>query len=317
MSTASASPGSKVRAAVIGVGYLGAFHADKYASLPDVELVGVVDASAARAAEIAERCGTAVLPGADAVVGRVDCVSLAVPTSAHFALARDLLAAGIDVLVEKPMTQTVAEGRALVDLAERGGRILQVGHLERFNPAIRALADIVTQPRFIECHRLAPFIERGTDVDVILDLMIHDLDIILSLVRSEIAAIEAVGIPVLSERTDIANARLRFESGCIANITASRVTLKRERKLRLFQGDAYVSVDYSTKHIQIVRRTIEAGQPTIAVEERDLGEGDALFAEIESFVDSVRTRRPPLVDGRAALRALEVAHQIRDCLETA
>lgn len=306
-----------VRAAVVGVGYLGAFHAEKYASLDDVDLVGVIDANADRAAEIAQRCHTAVLPGIAALAGNVDCVSLAVPTSMHHRLARDLLDAGIDVLVEKPMTETVAEGRDLVALADRGKRILQVGHLERFNPAIRALADIVTKPRFIECHRLAPFIERGTDVDVILDLMIHDLDIILSLVRADVIAVEAVGIPVLSERTDIANARLRFANGCIANVTASRVTLKRERKLRLFQSDAYVSVDYSKKHIQIVRRGLEGGQPSIAVEERDLGEGDALFAEIESFVDSVRTRRPPLVDGRAALRALEVAHQIRDCLETA
>jgi len=305
----------RVRAAVVGVGYLGSFHAEKYASLDDVDLVGVLDADVGRAAVVAERCGTVVLSGFDALPGNVDCVSLAVPTPLHHRLGRELLAAGIDVLVEKPMTETVEEGRELIALADAGGRILQVGHLERFNPAIRALADIVTQPRFIECHRLAPFIERGTDVDVILDLMIHDLDIILSLVHSEIASVEAVGITVLSEHTDIANARLRFENGCIANITASRVTLKRERKLRLFQSDAYVSVDYSSKHIQIVRRRFEGNQPEIYVEERDLDAGDALYAEIESFVESVRTRRAPLVDGRAALRALEVAHQIRGCLE--
>lgn len=308
---------NRVRAAVVGVGYLGAFHAEKYASLEDVDLVGVIDAGAERAAEVAATCSTRVLPDLDSLRGAVDCVSLAVPTSLHHRLARQLLRDGIDVLVEKPMTETVEEGRELVELAARAGRILQVGHLERFNPAIRALAEIVTRPRFIECHRLAPFVERGTDVDVILDLMIHDLDIILSLVRGEVVAVEAVGIPVLSETTDIANARLRFDTGCIVNVTASRVTLKRERKLRLFQSDAYVSVDYSNKHVQVVRRRIVDGHPEFDVEERDIGAGDALFDEIEHFVDSVRTRRTPLVDGRAALRALELAHQIRACLETA
>ncbi len=307
-----------VRAAVVGVGYLGAFHAEKYASLPDVDLVAVVDAQPERAAAIAAKCGTQVWSDLEALAGAVDCVSLAVPTSLHHRLARRLLEMGLDVLVEKPMTETVEEGRELVELAERGGRILQVGHLERFNPAIRALADVVTRPRFIECHRLAPFVERGTDVDVILDLMIHDLDIILSLVRGEVVAVEAVGVPVLSENVDIANARLRFDTGCIANVTASRVTLKRERKLRLFQSDAYVAVDYSTKHVLVARKQMDAeGHPKIDVDERDLEAGDALFAEIEHFVDSVRTRHAPLVDGRAALRALELAHRIRACLESA
>jgi predicted dehydrogenase len=247
----------------------------------------------------------------------VDCVSLAVPTPLHFSLANDFLRHGIDVLVEKPMTVTVADGRALVETAEQHGCILQVGHLERFNPAIRALAGVVTRPRFIECHRLAPFVERGTDVDVILDLMIHDLDVILSLVGAEVQSVEAVGVPVLSETTDIANARLRFGNGCIANITASRVALKRERKIRLFQADTYVSVDYGEKHVRICRRLAGEGGPTIAVEEHALGEGDALFDEIEHFIHAVRTRQPPLVDGRTALRALEVAELIRTRLETA
>ena len=196
--------------------------------------------------------------------------------------------------------------------------MLQVGHLERFNPAIRALGPILTQPRYIECHRLAPFVERGTDVDVILDLMIHDLDVILSLVPAEVQNIEAVGVPVLTETTDIANARLRFVNGCIANITASRVALKRERKIRIFQADTYVSVDYGEKHVRICRRQAAAdGMPTISVEERTLGESDALFDEIEHFVGAVRTRQRPLVDGRTALRALEVADRIRANLETA
>jgi predicted dehydrogenase len=306
-----------LRAAVVGVGHLGVFHAEKYASMPDVDLVAVVDADADRARAVAARCRTEGLTDYRQLFGRVDCVSLAVPSPLHFPLALDLLTHDVDVLVEKPLTTTVAEGRALVDSAEQRQRILQVGHLERFNPAIRALAGVVTQPRFIECHRLAPFVERGTDVDVILDLMIHDLDVILSLVCADVQSVEAVGVPVLSESVDIANARLRFTSGCIANITASRVALKRERKIRIFQADTYVSVDYGEKHVRVCRRVIANGAPSITVEEHALGEGDALFDEIEHFVHAVRTRQRPLVDGRTALRALEVAERIRVSLETA
>ena len=306
-----------LRAAVVGVGYLGAFHADKYTSMREVDLVAVVDTDAERARTVAARCGTEALTDHRALFGRVDCVSLAVPSPLHFALAHDFVMHDVDVLVEKPLTTSVAEGRALVTAAEQGGRILQVGHLERFNPAIRALAGVVTHPRFIECHRLAPFVERGTDVDVILDLMIHDLDVILSLVHGDVHSVEAVGVPVLSESADIANARLRFSGGCIANITASRVALKRERKIRIFQADTYVSVDYGEKHVRVCRRVISEGTPTITVEEHSLGEGDALFDEIEHFVQAVRTRQRPLVDGRTALRALEVAELIRTSLETA
>jgi len=306
-----------VRAGVVGVGYLGAFHADKYATLSDVDLIAVADIDVQRAHAVAARCHTEALTDYRALFDRVDCISLAVPTPLHFPLAREFLAHGIDVLVEKPMTTSSADGRALVDAAEAGRRILQVGHLERFNPAIRALAPIITQPRFIECHRLAPFVERGTDVDVILDLMIHDLDVILSLVDADVQSVEAVGVPVLSESSDIANARLRFTNGCIANITASRVALKRERKIRLFQADTYVSVDYGEKHVRICRRLPTANGPSITVEEHALGEGDALFDEIEHFVHAVRTRQRPLVDGRTALRALAVAERIRDSLETA
>jgi predicted dehydrogenase len=306
-----------LRAAVVGVGYLGAFHAEKYASMSDVDLRAVVDADADRAKTVAARFSTEVLTDYRDLYGAVDCVSLAVPSPLHFALARDFLTHGVDVLVEKPLATSVTEGRALVECADRYGRILQVGHLERFNPAIRALAGVVTQPRFIECHRLAPFTERGTDVDVILDLMIHDLDVILSLVQAEVQSVEAVGVPVLSERADIANARLRFTNGCIANITASRVALKRERKIRIFQSDTYVSVDYGEKHVRVCRRVVADGLPSISVEEHALGEGDALFDEIEHFVHAVRTRECPLVDGRTALRALEVAENIRESMETA
>lgn len=204
-------------------------------------------------------------------------------------------------------------------LAAARGRILQVGHLERFNPAIRSLAGVLTQPRFIECHRLAPFTERGTEVDVILDLMIHDLDVILSVVPSPLERVEAVGVPVLSERVDIANARLRFASGTIANVTASRVAMKRERKIRFFQADAYVSVDYGDRTIRIYRRlpADDGGLPSIDASEQHFSDADPLFDEIEAFVASVRSRATPLVDGETAVRAMEVAERIRAALETA
>jgi predicted dehydrogenase len=308
-----------VRAAVVGVGYLGAFHAEKYARMQGVDLVGVVDTRPERAEEIARKLGTRAFHDYREIIGRVDCVSLAVPTPEHYKLAAELLERGVDVLVEKPMTETAAEGRSLVECADRRDRVLQVGHLERFNPAIRSLAGILTHPRFIECHRLAPFTERGTEVDVILDLMIHDLDVILSVVPAPVERVEAVGVAVLSKTVDIANARLRFAGGVIANITSSRVALKRERKIRFFQADAYVSVDYGDKHVLICRRLPPApgtSLPVIDVSEHSFGEADALYDEIEAFVRAVRTRERPLVDGPTAVRALEVAELIRSCLET-
>ena len=306
-----------VRAGVIGVGYLGAFHAEKYANLEGVTLVGVVDLDRARADAVAQRCGVPAFTDYRALCGAVDCVSLAVPTPAHFPLAAALLEHDIDLLVEKPIAATAAEGRALVQLAAARNRVLQVGHLERFNPAIRSLVGVLTNPRFIECHRLAPFVERGTDVDVILDLMIHDLDVILSVVPGELVRCEAVGVPVLSETVDIANARLRFAGNVVANITASRVALKRERKIRFFQADAYVAVDYGDRSIRTCRRIPGAAGalPTIDVTQQHFGDADPLFDEIEAFVEAVRTRGRPLVDGATAVRALEVAERIRASLE--
>jgi predicted dehydrogenase len=308
-----------VRAAVVGVGYLGAFHAEKYASLPGVELVGVVDVNRARAEEIARKVGVPAVAALDELFGRIDCASIAVPTPAHAPVAAALLEHGIDVLVEKPITSTLDEGRRLVELAAARGRILQVGHLERFNPAIRSLAGILSEPRFIECHRLAPFTERGTEVDVILDLMIHDLDVILSVIDSPLERVEAVGVPVLSETADIANARLRFASGAIANVTASRVAMKRERKIRFFQADTYVAVDYGDRSIRIYRRVPGANGalPTIEANEQHFSDADPLFDEIEAFVHAVRTRGTPLVDGVTAVRAMEVAERIRAALESA
>jgi predicted dehydrogenase len=302
-----------VRAAVVGVGHLGRFHAEKYAALPDAVLVGVVDRDLARAHEVAEALGVRFFPDHRALAGAVECASVAVPTRDHAAIAGDLLAAGIDVLVEKPLASTVAEGAALVRVAEERGRILQVGHLERFNPALRAAREVVTRPRFLECHRLATFVDRGTDVDVIRDLMIHDLDVIQSFVPAEVVAVESVGVPILTSSVDIANARLRFADGCIANVTASRVSLKRERKLRIFQPDAYVAIDYDQRTVRICRRIPPRAPGELAeivVGEHDVGEGDPLRDEVQAFLEAVATRAAPLVGGREALRALQLAERI-------
>lgn len=307
-----------LRVGVVGVGHLGRFHAQKYVMQPHTTLVGVVDVDPLRAAEVAALCQTTAFTSHCDLFGQVDCVSIAVPTQFHHAVARDFLTHGIDVLVEKPLTATAAEGRELVEIAASTGRILQVGHLERFNPALRSLTGILTAPRFIECHRVAPFVERGTDVDVVRDLMIHDLDVILSLVRSSVVSMEAFGVPVLTAEPDIANARLRFASGCIANITASRVALKRERKMRIFQPDTYLVVDYGEHRIRICRRESApetGGLPNLTYEERAVGGEDALEEEIRAFLRAVRERSAPVVSGQDGLQALEVAEQIVACLE--
>jgi predicted dehydrogenase len=307
---------SVLRAAVVGVGYLGRFHAEKYAAHPGATLVGVADVDGDRARAVARELGVPAVTDHRVLLGQIDCASVAVPTQHHYAVARDLLEAGVDVLVEKPLTPSVEEGKALVELAARGARVLQVGHLERFNPAVLALEGVITQPRFIECHRLAPFNERGTDVDVVTDLMIHDLDVILSIVPSALRSVEAVGVPVLTPSVDIANARLRFANGCIANVTASRVSLKRERKLRIFQADAYLSVDYGEQRVQICRREPgDDGQTTLTIENRSVPEGDALESEIDAFLRAVREREAPPVSGWDGLRALEVVQVIRESLE--
>lgn len=309
---------SPLRAAVVGVGHLGRFHAEKYAALDGVELVGVVDRDPERARGVASALGVRTFASHRDLAGAVDCASVAVPTADHAAVGLELLGAGIDVLIEKPLASTVAEGEALVSAATANGRILQVGHLERFNPALRAAAAVITEPRFLECHRLAPFVDRGTDVDVIRDLMIHDLDVIQSFIAADVEAVEAVGVPVLTARVDIANARLRFANGCIANVTASRVSMKRERMLRLFQPDAYVAIDYDQRKVRIVRR-IPASDPStlprIEADEHDAGQGDPLRDEIAAFVATVRARSTPIVSGREGLRALELAERIAASIE--
>ncbi len=306
-----------LRAAVVGVGYLGRFHALKYAAHQHADLVAVVDVDRDRCRAVATEVGAEAAFDHHALVGRVDCVSVAVNTQHHFAVARDLLEAGIDVLVEKPITTTVSDGQELLELAVRAQRVLQVGHLERFNPAIRAIEGLITQPRFIECQRLAPFTERGTDVDVVLDVMIHDIDLLLAMVPSPLRSVEAVGVPVLTPSVDIANARLRFANGCIANVTASRVSLKRERKFRIFQGNAYFSIDFDQRQVRVCRREPgEDGRASLSFEQLQVTDGDALANEIDAFIQAVRARETPQVTGWDGLRALEVAHVVRECVET-
>jgi predicted dehydrogenase len=304
-----------MRTAVVGVGYLGRFHAQKYRTLPGSELIGIADPSAAARAAVGAELGVPVHADYRELLGRVDAVSIVTPTPLHYAVARDFLAAGAHVLVEKPMTATVEEGERLIEAARRAGRILQVGHLERFNAAVQALQPMLAVPRFVESARLAPFKHRGTDVDVVLDLMIHDIDLILSIVRSPVAAVDAIGTSVFSQEIDIANARLRFANGCVANATASRVSLKTERRLRLFQDDAYVSVDLHQKVLTVIRKTggVSAeGMPQVDIRETSYEQGDALKAEIEAFLEAASSGGPPPVSGEDGLAALKVAVSINE-----
>ena len=305
----------RLRCAVIGAGYLGRFHAQKYSAIQHCDLVGVVDPDATARERIAAELGVAVFADHRELLGRTDAASVATPTATHHAIARDFLRSGAHVLVEKPITATEAEARELIALAAGGGRVLQVGHLERFNPVILAIADEIVNPRFIESNRLAPFKPRGTDVSVVLDLMIHDIDLIQNIVHSPIASIDAAGGPVFTNEIDIANARIRFENGCVANVTASRISMKSERKLRVFQTDAYLSIDLQQKLLTVVRRpaVIEEGVlPKVDVEERSFEQGDALLAEIESFLDAIEQGRPPVVSGEDGLRALLTATRIAE-----
>ncbi|HXQ64058.1 MAG TPA: Gfo/Idh/MocA family oxidoreductase [Steroidobacteraceae bacterium] len=302
-----------IRAAVIGAGYLGRFHAQKWAGLPGCRLVAIADPNPEVRARVGAELGVNAVADWQQLLGSVDAVSIATPTPLHHPIARSCLSAGVHVLVEKPITMTVSEARDLIRTAAGAQRMLQVGHLERFNAAVQAIEGIVTRPRFIESHRLAPFRQRGTDVSVVLDVMIHDIDLIQSIVRSPLVAVDAIGTSVFSDELDIANARLRFASGCVANVTASRVSMKTERKLRLFQDDLYLSLDLQQKIVTVIRKgtgPADGDMPQVAIEERTYEQGDALKCEIEAFADSIRTGRPPLVDGEAGLEALETAIRI-------
>lgn len=302
---------TEIRTAVIGTGYLGRFHAEKYATLPGSRLVAVVDADAARAAEIGARLGVESTTDYRNLAGRVDAVSVAVPTPLHYEIGEFFLSRGVHVLVEKPMACTVAEADGLIRAAQEHGCVLQVGHLERFNPAVISVRDRVHHPLFIEAHRISPFQVRGTDVNVVLDLMIHDIDLILSLVDSPITRVDTVGVPVLTGGVDIANARLQFENGCVANVTASRVSNKTERKMRIFESDTYVSIDFQQKSVEIRQRR----DGRIEAETLSHEAGDSLRAQIDSFLGAIRNGTRPVVSGADGRRALETALAISEQLQ--
>ncbi|MGX9727049.1 MAG: Gfo/Idh/MocA family oxidoreductase [Candidatus Electronema sp. VV] len=306
-----------IRIGVIGVGYLGRFHAQKYAAMDGVELIGVADVDPARAEAVAKECGTVAFTDYKELLERTDAVSIVVPTVHHHRVALDCLTRGVDILLEKPMTVTLAEADALIRLTEEKQLILQVGHLERFNPAVLAVQPLLKNPLFIEAHRLSVFKNRGTDVDVILDLMIHDIDIILSMVNSPIQSIHTVGAPVVTQLTDIANARIVFENGCTANITVSRISLDSVRKMRIFQPGRYLAVDFGKKEVMEVRLKQEgSGFPLPEIAKHAFQEQDVLELELREFVGNVRLRRQPTVSGREGRRALEIAldviRQIRE-----
>jgi predicted dehydrogenase len=308
-----------LKVGVIGVGYLGRFHAEKYVHLQETELVGVADLNLDRAQEVAQALGTQAFADYQELLPQVTAVSVAVPTSGHFRVVQDALEAGCHVLVEKPITVTVAEADKLVRLARERRLILTVGHLERFNSAMEELKARVTRPRFIESHRLAFYKERGTDVDVVLDLMIHDLDHVLNLVASPVQEIRAAGISVLTDRIDLANARLEFADGCIANLTASRMSFKSMRKFRLFQSDAYLTVDFEDRELTMAFKKEGAMGPIpgVGLDTRRFPPEDVLFKEILAFVEAMRTGQEPPISGEAGRAALNLALEIMAAMKVA
>ncbi len=303
----------RLRVGVVGVGHIGRNHARFYAELPQADFVAVFDLDRGRADEIAAEFNTHAVGSLEEFADAVEAASVATPTSTHFAVAAQLLSAGKHLLVEKPITETTAHAAELSEIAASRGLVLQVGHVERFNPVLGALEERLTHPRFIEAHRLSPYPNRSTDIGVVLDLMIHDLEIILHLVRSPVENIDAVGVPVLSRGEDIANARLRFENGCIANVTSSRISPERMRKIRVFQEDAYLSLDYQNQSGEIYRRTssgIEREQVAIEREE-------PLKQQLAAFVECAATGRTPKVSGFEAAAALDLAVQITNKIQAA
>ena len=327
----------KLRVAVVGVGHLGKEHARVYAAMPNVQLVGVVDTDAKQGQAIASKHKTQYFPTHQELLAAVDAVSVVVPTSHHFAVAKDFLQRGVAAMVEKPITKDVAEAEQLVEIARKAGAILQVGHIERFNPALMAVLKKPIKPRFIECHRLSPFSFRSTDIGVVMDLMIHDIDIILHLVQSDIKRLEAVGVPIMSEYEDIANARITFESGCVANVTASRISFKKLRKIRVFSEESYISLDYLNREAMIYRKSpelkigkanwkklaLQAAQvltsfngnwfgDLFSVERVKMPDHEPLAKELESFIECAATKSRPIVSGEEGLRALRAARLITD-----
>jgi predicted dehydrogenase len=303
----------RLRVAVVGVGHLGRHHARLLAGLDGVELTGVVDVNRARAEQVAAQYGTKPFVEARDLLAAVDAVTIATPTVTHVDIALPFVDAGVAVLVEKPLAASVADADRLLDAAARTGTLVAAGHTERFNPAVAAALPLVTSPRFVEIHRLGTFPERSLDIDVIFDLMIHDLDLLLTMAGGDVASVEAVGVNVLTPRVDIANARLRFASGCIANVTASRISRDRVRKARFFQHDTYVSIDYAAQEVEVYRLVPQnGGRPVIQGGRLDVVNEEPLRRELVDFVDAARTRRPPGVTGQAGRAALALATEIAD-----
>jgi len=326
---------STVRVGVVGVGHLGEHHTRILSQMPEAQLVGINDIDAEKGNARAEKYGTRHYQDLGELLKETDAVSLVVPTTAHYEVASRILTEGKDLLIEKPITETVEQAENLIDLARKRNLVLQVGHIERFNPAFLAIQEYEPDPKFIESHRLAQFNPRGTDVAVILDLMIHDIDLILSLVKAPVKDIEAAGVPVIAESQDICNARLTFENGCVANVTASRISARALRKMRLFQKDSYISLDFQQKSVEVYRlveadkmprteqekKTVVGNIPvqqvgkTIVYERPIVSDHDMLTAEIKSFLDSVRSRTQPKVTGEDGKKALEVALKIKEKAE--
>lgn len=314
MSTA-AGEGKKVRVAVVGAGEFGRNHARVYRELPDAELAGILDVDSARASAVAAEFGTRTLNSLQSLKGQVDAVSLAVPTLAHASVGCALMQMGFDLLVEKPMAVNLAEADQLLATARQYQRILQVGHVERFNPAVIAVEPILNRPLFFEVHRLGVFTPRSLDVDVIFDLMIHDLDILLALVKEPVTEVKAVGIPVLTDKVDIAHARLEFATGAVANVTASRVSTERVRKMRFFQQHEYISLDYARRDALRVGVKKPGPQPEFGFEKLQAPAVEPLHAELQAFLDAVRTRQEPRTDGAAGRAALELAGRVMTSIQ--
>ena len=304
-----------VRVAVVGVGHLGTYHTEKIFKIENADLVGVCDPNIEKCKELSEKYGCEAFSDYKQLDQKVDAVLIAATTKVHYEIAKYFLEKSVHVFLEKPITETVAQGQELCDLAKRNNCILQVGHVERFNPALIAAKEKLREPLFIECHRLAPFKPRSMDVDVVLDLMIHDIDVVMSLVNSPVASVSAVGTPVLTPHVDIANARIEFESKAVANITASRVSQSATRKFRVFQGSQYLSIDFGTGELNLTTKTGEwdnyEEELPLEFDAWSLDKGDALLAEDQSFVDCIQGKKQPEVSGEQALTALKVAEQIR------
>jgi predicted dehydrogenase len=322
----------KIKVGVVGVGHLGRHHLRVYSELPEAEVIGIYDTDLEKARAKAEEFNTRCFEGLDNLLQNTEAVSLVVPTSSHFTVGQEIIKKGINVLIEKPITQTVDQAEKLIQMAQEKNLILQVGHIERFNPAFQAIQGMSLEPKFIESHRLAPFVSRGTDVAVILDLMVHDVDLILALVKDKVKTIDAAGVSVISESEDIANARITFEKGCVANVTASRISAKPMRKLRLFQKDTYISMDFLKKKTEVYRlvesesvkqqgKTIIGNIPldrgkTISYGIPPVKQEDMLTSELKSFLQAVKDKQRPVVsgeDGKEALRvALEIVRKIKE-----